>query len=194
MHDSLISYINSQLVHKLSENEEHAIRKSFVYKKLRKHQYFLQEGDVCKFAGFVLKGALKQYTIDETGKEDILSLFLENWWVSDRQSFMNETYSPFYIDAFETTELLVITKDSYIKYLKEQPFITELANTLLEKQALLLLKRVHTTKTYTAEQRLADLEKNYPEFLQRFPQHIIASFLGMTKETLSRIRANSLKK
>ena len=194
MYEVLIQHINTYLDKKLSEEEIMIIKDTFKPKKLRKHQYFLQEGEICKSAGFIVKGALKQYIVDETGKENILGLYLDNWWVGDRESFNENLPSPYYIDAFEETELLIVTKDEGLDKLEKQPFMIEFMRILIEKQALKLLKRVHSTKTYTAEQRLAELEKSYPEFLQRFPQHIIASYLGMTKETLSRIRANSLKK
>lgn len=193
-HQTLIAYINRQIASPLTEEECALIQEYFVPKKLRKHQFLLQEGDISKWAGFVVKGALKMYTVDETGKENILGLFLENWWAGDRESFANGTPSPYFIDAFEDSELLVMTKDVYLTHFKNQRFVAELTRTLTERQALKLLKRVHATKTLTAEQRLLDLEKTYPEFIQRFPQHIIASYLGMTKETLSRIRAQMMKK
>lgn len=194
MHEKLILYISGLLKRPLNEAEAEAIESAFKPKKLRKHQYFLQEGEVCRVAGFIVRGAMKQYTVDESGRENILGLFVENWWAGDRESFANDTASPYFIDAFEETEMLIVAKNDYAQTLSQQPFMSELIRTLTERQALQLLKRVHSTKTLTAEQRLVDLENNYPEFLQRFPQHIIASYLGMTKETLSRIRANTKRK
>lgn len=194
MYEQFIHYINTQLSRDLTKAEMDLVRETFVLKKLRKHQYLLQEGEVCRFAGFIAKGALKQYVIDETGKENILGLFIENWWAGDRESFVKGTPSPFTIQAFEESTLLLITLETYKSKLADQPFMTDLMRTLTERQALQLLKRVHTTKTMSAEQRLADLEQSYPEFFQRFPQHIIASYLGMSKETLSRIRASQLRK
>lgn len=194
MHDSLIAYMVKQLNRSLTESETDLIRKAFIPKKLRKHQFLLQEGEICKSAGFIVKGAMKQYLLDASGKEDVLNIYIENWWVGDRESFVNETPTPYYIDTIEDTEILIVNKENFERYMSGDNFMTEVRKTLIERQALHLLKRVHITKTYTAEQRLADLEKSYPEFLKRFPQHIIASYLGMTKETLSRIRANMAKK
>ena len=194
MHDKLIAYIENLLATRLPEEDIALIKSAFLPKTLRKHQYLLQEGEVCRTAGFVSKGALKQYTIDDSGKENILGLFIENWWVGDRESFFNDTPSPYYIDAFEPSELLVLTKEDYLQKLSTRPFMSELTRALSDKQAIRLLKRVHNANTLSAEQKLADLEKTYPEFLQRFPQHLIASYLGMTKETLSRIRSNAVKK
>lgn len=194
MHERLIDYISRQLSQPLNPDDMEVIQHVFRPRKLRRHQYFLQQGQVCTEAGFVVSGALKQYSVDESGKENILTLYIEDWWASDRESFNNGTPSNYNIDVVEEAELLVISKEDNVKHLSERPFIADLMRVLSERQALQLLKRVHATNTLTAEQRLADLEKTYPAFLQRFPQHIIASYLGMTKETLSRIRASNLKR
>lgn len=194
MHDTLITYINSKLATKLTDEESNLLVSAFKAKKYRKHQFLLQEGEVCKFAGFIVKGAFKQYTVDKTGKENILGLYIENWWVGDRESFMIGTPSPYFIDAFEDVEMLLVNREDFINKLSRQPFINEMIKVLTEKQSFNLMKRVQAAQTLTAEERYADFQKRFPEFIQRFPQHIIASYLGMTKETLSRIRAGSVKK
>ncbi len=194
MIEKLVEHINSKLENKLSESDIAVISSVFHLKKVRKRQFFIQSGDVCKTAGFVLKGALKKYTIDDAGKENILDLFIENWWAGDRESFMIGTPTPYYIDAFEDTELLVISKDDFFNKLNKLSFFSEFNRSLMEKQSYQLMKRLHTSKTLTAEQKLVELHNTYPAFFHRFPQHIIASYLGMTKETLSRIRSNGAKK
>jgi CRP-like cAMP-binding protein len=194
MIEKLIQHINSTIDSKLTESDVQLISEVFHLKKIRKHQYLIQSGDVCKTAAFVVKGALKKYSIDNTGKENILELYIENWWAGDKESFMIGTPTPYYIDAYEDTELLVITKEDFINKLSKLPFISALNNTLTERQSFQLMKRLHSSQTLTAEQKLEQLQNTYPEFFQRFPQHIIASYLGMTKETLSRIRSNALKK
>lgn len=194
MHEALITYINSKLTTKLSEDDSDLLASVFKPKKIRKHQFLLQEGDVCKFAGFIVKGAFKQYTVDKTGKENILGLYIENWWVGDRESFMIGTPSPYFIDAFEDVDVLIVNREDFINKLSRQPFINEMIKVLTEKQSFNLIKRVQAAQTLTAEERYEDFQKRFPEFMQRFPQHIIASYLGMTKETLSRIRAGSIKK
>lgn len=194
MHQQLIDYINSRLSSPLTEQEVALVKETFVPKRFRKHQFFLQQGDVCKVAGFIVKGAFKQYTVDSTGKESVINLLIENWWVGDRESFTQETPTPFFIDALEECEVLLVNKHDFMEKLSEKRFIRQVIQMVTEKNAFQLLKRVQSTITLTAEQRFAELERNYPEFLQRFPQHLIASYLGMTKETLSRIRSNALKK
>lgn len=194
MIDKLVQYINGRIENKLTESDISLLSEVFHVKKLRKHQYLIQSGDVCKIAAFVVKGALKKYTIDNTGKENILELYIENWWAGDKESFMIGTPTPYYIDAYEDTEILVITKEDFTNKLSKLHFISELNSVLTERKSFQLMKRLHSSQTLTAEQKLEELQNSYPEFFQRFPQHIIASYLGMTKETLSRIRSNALKK
>ncbi len=194
MIDQLIHHINSRIDNQLTQSDINLLSEVFHAKKLRKHQYLIQSGDVCKIAAFVVKGALKKYTIDNSGKENILELYIENWWAGDKESFMIGTPTPYYIDAYEDTELLILSKDDYTNKLSKMHFILELNNVLTERQSYQLMKRLHSSQTLSAEEKLEQLQNTYPEFIQRFPQHIIASYLGMTKETLSRIRKNSLKK
>lgn len=193
MIEKLLHHIHSYIETPLSEHDKNLISEVFQLKKIRKHQFLIQSGDVCKTAGFVVKGALKKYTLDETGKENILDLYIENWWVGDRESFMTGAPTPFYIDACEDCEILTVSKEDFIHKLRTTAFFTEFGRVMTERQSYQLIKRLQTAKTYTAEQKLAALQNTYPEFLQRFPQHIIASYLGMTKETLSRIRSHTSK-
>lgn len=194
MHESLLKYIRNHSVTPLSDSEVKIIQEVFVPKKFRKRQYFLEEGEVCKYLGFILKGAMRQYSIDAKGVEHILRLSVENWWAGDRESFTTQTPSRYFIDAWEDTDLLLVNKDDFTQKLLVIPAISEMTRVLDEKHAFALLNRVNASISLSAEQRLADLENTYPEFLQRFPQHLIASYLGITKETLSRIRKQAAVK
>jgi len=194
MYQRLIDYINNHLVNELSEKDIEIVKASFEFKKIRKHQFLLQEGEVCKKAAFILKGAMKKYTIDDAGKENIIELFVENWWAGDRESMFTNTPTPYFIDAIEPTEMLVLSKGDMEEQLNQRPFMKELSQALLERHAYQLMRRVQSSKTFTAEQKIVELKKNYPEFLQRFPQHLLASYLGMTKETFSRTRKKIAQK
>jgi len=192
MHESLITYIKNHSV-TLTETEIEVIKEVFIPKKLRKRQYFLQEGEVCKYAAFIVKGAMRQYSIDEKGVEHIIRLSIEDWWVSDRESYVMLTPSRYNIDAWEDCDLLLLTRADYLNRLVQIPAINEMTRKMDESFAIATQKRVSTI-SLSAEERYAELTKTYPEFLQRFPQHIIASYLGITKETLSRIRGQAVKK
>ena len=194
MYESLIKYINSYTSTALTESQVALIKNAFVPKKFRKRQYFLQEGQVCKYSAFIIKGAMRQYSVDDKGAEHIVNLFIENWWASDRESFVMLTPSIYNIDAWEDTDALLLTKADYLNLLDPIPALIEMSRKLDEKHSIALQKRLNSSISFPAEKRYADLANTYPEFLQRFPQHIIASYLGITKETLSRIRRQTVKK
>jgi CRP-like cAMP-binding protein len=192
MYDSLITYIKKRSATPLTDSDIEVIKNAFVPKKLRKRQYFLQEGQVCKYVAFIVKGAMRQYTVDDKGAEHIVRLSIENWWAGDRESWFKLTPSVYNIDAWEDCELLLITYADHMSTIS----IPAIYETRLQYDAERLIeseKRVSSI-SLSAEERYAELAKTYPEFLQRFPQHIIASYLGIAKETLSRVRGYAGKK
>lgn len=137
---------------------------------------------------------MRQYGVDERGEEHIINLFIENWWVSDRESLLNQTPSKYFIDAWDDTECLVISKVD-LAYLQVQiPAFSRLMTILESNFAISMQNRIRAAISLSAKERYLDLEKSRPEFLQRFPQHIVASYLGINPETLSRIRNSGIKK
>ena len=194
MHEPLIKYINSFATTPLTSNEVELIKNTFVYKKIRKRQYLLQEGAVCKYAAFIVKGAMRQYSVDDKGLEHIVRLSIENWWAVDRESYVMLTPSPYNIDAWEDTDALLATRADLLILSNNIPAFREMTRKLDERHAFASQKRLNAAISMTAEQSYSNLVNTYPEFLQRFPQHVIASYLGITKETLSRIRNQASKK
>ncbi len=193
MHEKLIDYINQHTSLPLTKVEEELVIAAFQPKKLRKKQYFLQEGDVCKHTSFIVKGAMRQYSVDDKGVEHIVHLFIENYWASDRESTIMLTPSKFNIDAWEDTELLIITRAEMLHLLTKIPALAEMIRLMDERNAIANQRRLNATLSTTAEKRYEEFSAHHPQFIQRFPQHLIASFLGITKETLSRIRKPTLK-
>jgi CRP-like cAMP-binding protein len=193
MHESLLQYIQNYSSLPLSQAEIETIKNSFIPKKLRKKQYFLQEGEVCKYFAFIVQGAMRQYSLDNKGVEHIVHLSIENWWVGDRESYIMLTPSAYNIDAWEETEILTITRSEQLNLLEKIPSITSMIRHMDERNAIATQRRLNSTISNTADKRYEDFVNYHPEFIQRFPQHLIASFLGITKETLSRIRKQALK-
>jgi CRP-like cAMP-binding protein len=193
MYEALIQNVSSYSNAPLSASEIDAIKDAFVPKKFRRLQFLHQHAEVCKAVAFIVKGAMRQYSIDSNGVEHIVSLSIENGWAGDRQSFESHTPSRYFVDAWETTDALVITRDS-LNSIASIPLIQEIMLLVSSSSAIELLDRLNASISLSAEDRYADMQRQHPEFLLRFPQHIIASYLGMTKETLSRIRAQSTKK
>lgn len=193
MHQQIISYINSHNTLPLTSEEEELVKTAFQPKKIRRKQYFLQEGDVCKYSAFIVKGAMRQYSVDEKGVEHVVHIFVENYWASDRESMIMLTPSVFNIDAWEDTEMLIITRAEMLSLMSKIPSLVEMIRLMDERNAIANQRRLNSTISSTAERRYEEFASNHPQFIQRFPQHLIASFLGITKETLSRIRKQSVK-
>lgn len=194
MIESLFKYINRHTSTPLAEQEFELLKSAFTVKKIRKRQYLLQEGDICKHFAFIVKGATRQYMVDEKGVEHVVHLGIENWWVGDRESWVKVTPSAYYIDAWENTELLLISRADTLKLALQCPAFNEMLRVLDEQNNIATQKRITSAISYTAEKRYADFKSRYPDFLERFPQHVIASYLGITKDTLSRIRKQAAKK
>ncbi|MEB2774072.1 Crp/Fnr family transcriptional regulator [Algoriphagus sp. D3-2-R+10] len=193
MHQKLITYINKRTNSVLTSEDEALIEKAFQPKKLRKKQYFLQVGDVCKHTGFIVKGAMRQYNVDDKGVEHIVNLYIENYWATDRESSIMLTPSDYNIDAWEDTELLIITRAEMLDLMTKIPALVDMIRSMDERNAIASQRRLSSTIGSTADKRYQDFADNHPQFIQRFPQHIIASYLGITKETLSRVRKQLMK-
>jgi CRP-like cAMP-binding protein len=193
MHETLLSYIREHSTTPLTDTAIEVIKEVFAEKKLKKRQFLLQEGEVCKYAAFIVKGAMRQYRVDDKGVEHMLRLSIENWWVSDRESYIMLTPSRYNIDAWEDCELLTLTRADFLDRLSSIPAINEMTKKMDENFAIATQRRVSSI-SLSAEERYAELIQTYPEFLQRFPQHLIASYLGISRETLSRLRSHAAKK
>jgi CRP-like cAMP-binding protein len=194
MYLSFRKYIEDYTGEVMTDEEFTLLRKAFTQKKIRKKQYLLQEGDVCKHLSFIVKGAMRQYTVDEKGNEHIVRFGIENWWMADRESFEFLTPTVYNIDAWEETELLQISLAN-LKELKETfPGMNKLTLALDKRGHIAAQKRITAAISLTAEEKYQDLFKTHPVFFQRFPQTMIASYLGISPETLSRIRKKYLFK
>lgn len=172
----------------LTEAEQSLIKTYLSVKKIRKKQYLLQEGDVSHYTAFVEKGVLRSFTIDEKGHEHIMQFATEDWWISDLYSFLTEEPSDYSIEALEETELLLINKADYENMMLAVPKMERYFRILTQNSLISMQRRISGKMTLTAEQNYKKLMEQRPALFQRVPQHMIASFLGIAPETLSRIR------
>lgn len=170
-------------------DEELAIIKTYLTpKKLRKKQYLLQEGDVCKFIAFVEKGALRSYSIDEKGVDRIIQFALEGWTISDLYSFLTAEPATYTIDALEDAELVLISKAAHEELLKTLPKYETWIRIQITGAYIAMQRRLTSIISLSLEERYANFSSLYPNIVQRVPQHMIASYMGLTPETLSRVR------
>lgn len=172
----------------ITDEEFEFTKTLFIPKKLRKKQFLLQDGDVCKYTAFVEKGMLRTFTIDEKGNQPILQFSMEGWWVADLYSFLTNEPSLYNIDALEDCELLLITKPSWDLLLEKVPAFERFFRILIQNSLIATQRRLMGSMSESAEEKYTKLINNFPGCLERVPQHMIASYLGITRETLSRVR------
>ena len=192
MSDLLRTHIKKRV--NLTDEEYEICSKFFVPKKLRKKQFLLNEGDVCKNLGFVNSGCLREYTIDSKGSEHIIQFAIEDWWVSDLNSFLAGSPSTYNIDALEDSEVLLLEKSARDKLLDSCPKMERFFRLLMETNHVAVQRRVSDSLSASAEERYLKFIKTYPKLFEQVPQNQIASYLGITPQSLSRIRKELTQK
>jgi len=187
MFDAFITYLQSKF--SLTDDQAVKVKEVCRLKKLRRRQYLLQEGDVWRYNAFVQKGLLRTYRVDDKGQEHIIQFSAENWWAGDRYSYLSETPARYAIEALENTDVVLIAKNDYDSLLEALPAFNTFARMLLERTFVAAQNRIHADISFSAEERYQDFIKTHPTLLNRVPQHMIASYLGLKPETLSRVRS-----
>jgi CRP-like cAMP-binding protein len=194
MYDILRKYIDRVTSAVISDEEFVYIEQAFDIRKIKRKQFLLHEGSVCRYMAFIASGAMRQYSIDDSGIEHITTLALEGWWMSDRGSFINLTPSRYNIDAVEDSELLVSTLDK-LNVLKEQSLtFLKMAHILDQNHSVAAQARIEAGISFSAEEKYQYLMQTHPGFFNRFPQTMLASYLGLTPETMSRVRKQILSR
>jgi len=178
----------------LSEKDKEILSTFFVARKLRKKQYLLQEGDVCKNLVFVAKGLLRTYNIDNKGYEHMSIFGWEGWWLSDFNSFLSGETAVFNIDAIEDSELLMLSRAAYESLTIEVPVMDRYFRILYQNSLVTKERRLMSSITHSAEEKYLQLQESNPQIIERIPQNLIASYLGIAPETLSRIKKNLMSR
>ncbi len=186
----MFTQLHKTLVAKISVSDtEFAIVKTFFKpKKLRKKQYLLQEGDVCYRLAFVEKGSLYSYSVDNKGIQHVIQFAFEGWWIADLYSYLTGEKSLYNIEALEDCELLVLDQDDEKELIRRFPRYEVYTKILYQNAYVALQRRLQATLGLTAEEKYSRLMGSYASLAEKVPQHLIASYLGITPETLSRIR------
>lgn len=166
----------------------------YITKKVAKGEFLLQGGEICNSSFFVEKGLLRMFSIDKNGKEHVIQFAPENWLISDRSSLHFNQKSQYYIEAVEESEVVLLNRDFFTKMVEIYPKIAENNDLLLQKHIRNLQNRVNSLLADTAEERYLTFIKIYPDILQRVPQWMVASYLGITPESLSRVRKELARK
>ena len=159
-----------------------------IVKKLKRREHLLRKGDVCRYMAFVVSGSMRLYRTDKEAEEHILRFAIENWWITDPESFRTGLPAQGAIDALEDTQVLLWSKENWELVKREAPAFNALEDQLAGQYLAAQVNRLYTAISQSAEERYQEFVKAFPDFYQRIPLHMIASYLGVSRETLSRIR------
>lgn len=170
----------------LTDQEFDYILAHFTTKKLKKHQFLIQAGDYVQNDYLVIKGLLKAYHTNKEGKEYILQFAMEDWWITDYQAYFNQTKATLNIDCIEEVDLLCLTRHNRDKICAELHKIEHFFRRKSNTGYIALQRRILAMLNYNAKEQYTQLLAQYPDLFQRVPKTLIASYLGVSRETLSR--------
>ena len=170
----------------LTNEEFDYILTHFTTKKLKKHQFLIQEGNDVLNDFFVVNGLLKAYCVDKEDKEHILQFAMEDWWISDYQAYFGQTQATLNIDCIEYVELLCLSLTNREKICAEMHKIEHFFRRKSNLGYIALQRRILSFLNNNAQERYKQLLLQYPTLFQRVPKSLIAQYLGVSRETLSR--------
>jgi|SRR6478735_1554321 len=173
---------------KLSKEEKEYFHSLLKHKKVKKKTFLLKAGEVCDFEAYIIKGCARVFYIDENGFEVDLLFAIEDWWLSDLASFSQQKAGHLNIETIEECELLTISYASKEKLFKKIPGFERLFRLMVQRTHETMMNRLISTISKSAEARYEEFIKKYPTIPQRVPQQLIAAYLGISPEFLSKIR------
>lgn len=171
----------------LTDKEFEYILSHFTIKKLKKHQFLLQESDLVQNDYFVIKGLLKAYYINQEGKEHIMQFAMEDWWITDYQAYFNQTNAELNIDCIEEAEVLCLSLRNREKLCADMHKIEHFFRKKSNSGYVALQRRILSLLNSNAKERYEQFLQQYPILYQKVPKTLIASYLGVSRETLSRL-------
>ncbi|WP_248723183.1 Crp/Fnr family transcriptional regulator [Seonamhaeicola sp. ML3] len=182
----LLQYIRKHVT--LTEEEEAILLSVVQYRKYLKGHYIVQQGDVCKYSSFVVSGCTRTFYVDDKGLEHIILFAIEDWWTSDIGSFITQTPADYNVQCLEPTEVIQFPYHTQEQLLQTIPKLERLFRIMLERALVSSQKRIARNFSLTAKEQYLHFRTQYPNIEQRVPQYMVASYLGITKEFLSKIK------
>jgi CRP-like cAMP-binding protein len=182
-----LDYIKQYI--ELTPEEESLLLSRIRIKKYLKNQFVVQNGDVCRYENFVLSGCLKTFYIDNEGQEHIVMFAIENWWTADLGSFITQSPADLNVQCLENSELVQVHYNDLQQLYIDIPKLERFFRIIIQKAFVSAQKRIINNFSLPAMDRYLQFREQYPQIEQRVPQYMIASYLGITKEFLSKIRS-----
>lgn len=182
----LTDYISKYI--DLTAEEERVLMSKIKFRKYLKGQYIVQQGDVCKYTNFLVSGCTRTFYADDKGQEHTIMFGIENWWVSDIGSFITQTPSDYNVQCLEHTHVYQFSYENQEELFESIPKFERLFRKLIERHLVSSQKRIVRGLSLTAKEQYLFFKQQYPNIEQRVPQYMIASYLGITKEFLSKLK------
>lgn len=176
----------------ISDEELADVSGYFTFQAVKKKENLLKEGQVCKTSYFVLKGILRKFFVNDKGVEHTTEFAIENWWMTETFSYLNQSPTEFYIQAVEPVEVLQIQRETLDSLLATHPIMEKYFRQVYQKAYAAAQMRIKFQYEHSREALYHFFREKQPEFLQRVPQYLIASYLGFTPEYLSEIRKKTI--
>lgn len=190
MSENLINHIQKFVT--IPNEDVNGILHFFQATEVKKKTNLQEEGKLCKAHYFVAKGCLRLFFINEKGVEQTIQFALENWWLTDYMAYHNKLPAQHFIQAVEPSAVLCITKESEEKLLAAYPYMEKYFRIIYQRATAAAQRRIRLLYELSREEMYLNFTRLYPEFVQRIPQYLLASFLGFTPEYLSEIRKKLL--
>ena len=184
----LKDYIN------LTDKEEFVLVSKLKQRNYLKGQYIVQDGDICRYHTYIVTGKVRTFYLDKNGHEHVVTFGIENWWVGDLGSLITQTPADFNVQCLENTKVVQISYDDLQQLYRDIPKMERFFRLVIQKAYVNAQKRIVQNYSLSARERYLQFCEEYPEIVQRVPQYMIASYLGITKEFLSTIRNQISKK
>ncbi|WP_062057063.1 Crp/Fnr family transcriptional regulator [Aquimarina longa] len=188
MDTGLAEYVRNYI--DISDEEMKLFYKYLTVRKFKKKEYLLREGEICKARYFIIKGCIRSYYIDEKGVERILDFGIDKWWFTNYVSLINNKPSENFIQAIENLEVLQLHRDCFDELLEKLPKIDRLFRLIMEKTHIAYLNRIKYMHSLSGEDMYKKFIQANPKFMQRVPQYMVASYLGLSPEFVSKVKAN----
>lgn len=190
--DSLIQHVQKRV--SLTEAELAEMLSYFSVKNIKKKQFIIQPDFVARHRNYIVKGAFRAYVIDEKGEERTIQFAIEDWWISDYNSYIYQQPATMFVLALEDSVVLRIDHDQEQRLKAANHKFETFFRIMAERSSAFMQRRIISNLTQSAEERYTDFLEKYPLVAQRLPQYALASYLGMTTEFLSKIRNNKVRR
>jgi len=184
--NKILEYISRTV--SLTDEEAAIFSAAFQEVKIRKRQFIVQPNFIVKNRNYVLKGAFRAYVVDDNGQDSTIAFAIEDWWITDYNSYILQKPATMFVVALEDSIILEISYEKEQALKQENHKFETFFRIRAERTAAFMQQRIISNLTQSAEERYENFIAKYPHIVQRVPQYALASYLGMTTEFLSRIR------